>query len=700
MTDEGMATMETQGVAAARSRLSKLLVGVVALAFVVGPSAVSIYIVNTEGWSVEAIVAQVACYAVWTLAAVAFAKRHAAGGPVRARSERRSVPIRVAVLGLSAGAALVAWGLARESSWYGAAFASALWLVASLPGAIRLGVAPAVAATVSLVAGLAMLGSATPLEWELVVAISVTIALAFVFSDRPTVPGQMSADRLGEGVASGQFQLFEGLTLAVGDRVVLDGQSLTVGAGEIVVLVGPSGVGKSVLADVVFGLEGRLENVAVSGQVGVPAAEGSLVFQAGGGLPHLSVDGNLRLVSSHRRRRRALAEEFGLRPRQKTSTLSGGEGRRLAFVRSVLASRGLLWLDEPETGLDLRRVDQLAQLLRQQADQHGMAIVVSTHNVAFAEAIADRVVYLGTDGLLVDLDGDAYRGASDTLEDRIARLLSESAGDRIAGLGTRRREWLRSAKDRLRRRRRVVLECLAQLAESLPFLLQCVWVGPSRSTMVRAFALSWLRGALYYPFIGAIFGLVFVMTFHLVGDRFVVSAATVIQKFGPEMVLRFAPPISAILIGSAAGSTIASWIGQMSVERHLDALEVLGVATRRWVLGPAWWGLFVAAVLHAAAFAVAIILVFVAYVWRMKGGEFPLQLESFLAGFGESGGIRGALAKLVGYSMLVATITVGCAGAPLRDSGEVAGAITRAIIWCSVAVMAVEFVVVAAGLAQ
>ena len=652
-------------------------------------------IANAGGWSGEAAIALVACYAVWTVGAAAFARRQPAvrRGPIG--RERRSLPVKFAALGLSAAAAFTAWSLTITSGWYGVVFAIALWLVAALPEAIRLGIAPAVAATVALAVALdpAIMPGGGRLSGQAVVLVSVAIALVFVFLDRPSLPRGMPAGRMAPPDADWQFPLFEELTVAMRDRVVLDGQSLTVNAGEIVVLMGPSGVGKSVLADVAFGLVERLDDVAVSGEVGVAAASGGLVFQAGGGLPHLSVDKNLRLVSSDRKRRRALAERFGLRPRQATSTLSGGERRRIAFVRPMLASRRLLWLDEPEPGLDLRRVDQLAEMLREQADQERMAIVVATHDAGFAEVISDRIVYFGSDGRLVELESDGV-----AVKDRVVQLLSASAAEPAEAPVKPYRARLRSLRGGLRRGRRLVFDCLGQIPESVPFLLHYVWTGPARSTMLRAFGLSWLRGALYYPFIGAIFGLVFVLTFHLVGERFVVSAAMVIQQFGPEMVLRFAPPISAILIGSAAGSTIASWIGQMSAERHLDALEVLGVGTRRWVLGPAWWGLFVAAVLHAAAFAAAILAVFVAYVARIRGGDFVAHLEDFLLGFGEVGGLAGAPVKVVGYAVLVASITVGCASASLRDSTEVAAAITRAIVWSSVAVMATELLVAAAGL--
>ncbi len=505
------------------------------------------------------------------------------------------------------------------------------------------------------------------------------------------------SDRTFAEDASEAFSLFTDLTLTLENRVILDRQSLSVSPGEVTVLMGPSGVGKSILADVTFALSGRAADISIEGEVGTASDVGALVFQEGGGLPHLTVGNNLGLVSSDRARINELAQQFQVRLGQVVSTLSGGERRRIAFVRSVLADRRLLWLDEPEAGLDRKRVQQLGAMIADQAHIARMAIIVSTHNVNFAKDIADRILFFGTNGHLVCIFPDVKL---DGVDQRLEELLSKSVTDADA-------EPMRSAEVHLpipkapgRRGSRALVNCLTQMSESIPFLPFFLWQECARPTMLRSFGLSWLRGVAYYPFIGFIFGLVFVMTFNIISANFVVSAPKIILEFGPKIVLRFAPPISAILIASAAGSTIASWIGQMSAERHFDSLEVLGVRTRRWILGPAWWGLFTASVMHALAFVIAIISVFVAYVWIERGGSFVEQYSVFLLRLESDEQFPIALSKILGYGIIVASVVTGCSSTDLRTPADVSAAITRSIVWCSITVMTIELAAVSIALAQ
>ncbi len=222
------------------------------------------------------------------------------------------------------------------------------------------------------------------------------------FPRSPAPSAERVRDPLGASSApavGNELKVFEDLTVVtMTGRVVLENESLAVKEREIVVLMGPSGVGKSVLADAVFGLDkDRGSAVVQIGEKGhlLPPGLGGLVFQTGGGLPHLSVDENLHLLSSDQTKRHQRVKDLELERKldQKASTLSGGERRRLAFVMQMLAPRRLLWLDEPETGLDLNRIEELENRLEEQK-RDGKALVVATHNTDFAMSIADRILYI------------------------------------------------------------------------------------------------------------------------------------------------------------------------------------------------------------------------------------------------------------------------------------------------------------------
>ena len=201
------------------------------------------------------------------------------------------------------------------------------------------------------------------------------------------------------------------ITHRFGDHVALDDVSLTVGAGEIVALVGPSGSGKSTLLRLVAGLEPptrgvvRLAGDEVAGPHRFVAAERrrvGMVFQDYALFPHLTVAENIAFGLRGRPRAPVASAVRGLLERVPLSrytssyphTLSGGERQRVALARALAPAPRVLLMDEPFSSLDgeLRervRQDTMA-LLR---ELHTTTIVV-THDAAEAAQISDRVAVL------------------------------------------------------------------------------------------------------------------------------------------------------------------------------------------------------------------------------------------------------------------------------------------------------------------
>ncbi len=190
---------------------------------------------------------------------------------------------------------------------------------------------------------------------------------------------------------------------------VLDGVSLSVGAGGVVALLGPSGSGKSTLLRVVAGIlapdSGRIvvHGVDVTDRPTHQRGVG-MVFQDNQLFPHLSVLDNVafgpKMAGTDRSQRAERAsrwlgrvglEGFGDR---RVTGLSGGEAKRVALARTLAAEPAVVLLDEPLTGLDRELHDRLAvdlaALLR---DAHVTALLV-THDHDEAATIADRTVQL------------------------------------------------------------------------------------------------------------------------------------------------------------------------------------------------------------------------------------------------------------------------------------------------------------------
>ncbi len=208
------------------------------------------------------------------------------------------------------------------------------------------------------------------------------------------------------------------LGVRFGARDVLRGLSLEVQRGEIVALMGPSGVGKSTALRAVAALQpfhtGKIDvdgfalvpgPLPKQSQLGPLRRRVGLVFQAHALFEHLCARDNVTLALRHvLKKTEAEAQKVALAllddldvggradawPRQ----LSGGEAQRVAIARALAVDPALLLLDEPTAALDPERRESLGQVLRGLVKDMSRGLLVATHDEAFARAHTDRVVKL------------------------------------------------------------------------------------------------------------------------------------------------------------------------------------------------------------------------------------------------------------------------------------------------------------------
>lgn len=212
-----------------------------------------------------------------------------------------------------------------------------------------------------------------------------------------------------------------------GDRVVLDRLDLTIDDGELVILLGPSGCGKSTLLRLLAGLD-RPDG----GRVEVPAKR-AIVFQADRLLPWQRVLRNVALglhgPDADRRARDVLAE-VGLAGREKAwpKELSGGEAQRVSLARALVSEPELVLLDEPFAALDAITRLRMHDLVRALRTKHQAAMLLVTHDIDEAIALADRILVMSNGGIgaghTVHLSA-ADREASVAREELRARLLED-----------------------------------------------------------------------------------------------------------------------------------------------------------------------------------------------------------------------------------------------------------------------------------
>ncbi|WP_040866374.1 ABC transporter ATP-binding protein [Nocardia exalbida] len=200
-----------------------------------------------------------------------------------------------------------------------------------------------------------------------------------------------------------------GLRKSFGHKTVLDGVDLTIRRGEFVVLLGPSGTGKTTLLRLLTGLE-----APDAGEVLVPGRR-TTVYQEPRLIPSKRVLANV-VVGQRRSRRnreaglRALAEvNLDGKARQWPATLSGGEAQRAALARALVREPELLLLDEPFAALDALTRLQMQDLVGDLVARHRPAVLMVTHDVDEAIRLADRVLILDKGRFALDVGIDVAR---------------------------------------------------------------------------------------------------------------------------------------------------------------------------------------------------------------------------------------------------------------------------------------------------
>jgi ABC-type nitrate/sulfonate/bicarbonate transport system ATPase subunit len=172
---------------------------------------------------------------------------------------------------------------------------------------------------------------------------------------------------------------------------------LRLGRGEFVCLIGPSGCGKTTTLRILTGLDRDFEGWVRPDPTGLAIG---LVFQEPRLLPWRTVEENIRLTLPKAARRQDLAPllaAFGLAAHGASypHALSLGLARRVALARAVAGRPALLVLDEPFVSLDARAAAELRRHVRRTAENSGAAVLMVTHDVREALALADRLVLLG-----------------------------------------------------------------------------------------------------------------------------------------------------------------------------------------------------------------------------------------------------------------------------------------------------------------
>ncbi len=229
-----------------------------------------------------------------------------------------------------------------------------------------------------------------------------------------------------------------------GDEQVLEDVSFEMDRSDVTVLIGPSGSGKSTMLRCVNRLaEAQEGSITLDGvevlspdtDVDELRREVGMVFQSFNLFAHLTATGNVSLgprrvlgLSEEEARDRAAAqlERVGLGDQLDSypAELSGGQQQRVGIARALAMEPKLMLFDEPTSALDPELIGEVLEVMRGLVDE-GMTMLVVTHEMSFARAVADEVVFLD-DGRVVE------RGPPEQLFERPEKERTSRFLERIA----------------------------------------------------------------------------------------------------------------------------------------------------------------------------------------------------------------------------------------------------------------------------
>ncbi|ELZ53837.1 ABC transporter [Halorubrum distributum JCM 9100] len=221
-------------------------------------------------------------------------------------------------------------------------------------------------------------------------------------------------------MTDGDFLRVSDVSKWYGDEQVLDEVSFGMDRGDVTVLIGPSGSGKSTMLRCVNRLaEAQEGSITLDGEevlspdtdVDELRREVGMVFQSFNLFAHLSAVGNVALgprrvldLSENEARERAAnqLERVGLADQLDSypAELSGGQQQRVGIARALAMEPKLMLFDEPTSALDPELIGEVLEVMRSLVDE-GMTMLVVTHEMSFARAVADEVVFLD-DGRVVE----------------------------------------------------------------------------------------------------------------------------------------------------------------------------------------------------------------------------------------------------------------------------------------------------------
>lgn len=524
---------------------------------------------------------------------------------------------------------------------------------------------------------------------------------------KPDEPPGAAANRDLSGQSPRPISI-RGLSVRAGERELLVDASAEIAAGKITLLIGPSGVGKSLLMKIVAGLIPRdHDSIVWSGTLemaGEPCRQGDfgVVFQSFALFDELSPIANVQFALDHAGTKpdfspRDLLTRLNVPVDVRTVLLSGGQRQRLAIARAIAYNPPAMLYDEPTSGLDPENARKVGELIRESQRLHGKTSLVVTHDYEYLLPIADAVLVLDPIRKSIrELPREDWSRIGELLQP-MAMVASQKADD--LSIDTPGEVLARKARDFLVNTARGVENAVLGLLAIVPF-----WKSPRWGARYLAHFARLVFGptAWFYLFIaGLITG--FVTTYYIF--QFLPYALytepllvdDLLSATGFSLYRIFVPILATVLIAARCGAAITADIGSKQYSSQVDALQTFGVSPRQYLLSPVMISFLVGVpLLVLIAFFTARLTSVVTFsiTHPDHGPDYWHQYFHFSLHEVNQWWYNGTawmLAKITCCGLGIAIISYHIGMRPKFSSADVSRSVTATILWSTLFVLVVHF---------